>query len=70
MDILDPAGWATIEEVAEGLRLSPITVSRWVKTGYLRGAKVGSLWRIRVEDVEQFVRERMNQKQSEGRTDV
>lgn len=36
----------TIEEAARELRLSPLTVRRWVRAGKLRGVWLGNRWRV------------------------
>lgn len=37
----------TPEEVAERLVVSPNTIRTWLRTGELKGIKVGRLWRIK-----------------------
>jgi excisionase family DNA binding protein len=46
----------TPEEVAEKLSIKFRTVHGWLRTGKLKGVKVGRLWRIREEDLEEFVK--------------
>lgn len=47
----------TINEVAEILRVSDLTVYDWLKKGKLKGVQVGGwLWRIKREDFEEFVK--------------
>ncbi|MEM4625767.1 MAG: helix-turn-helix domain-containing protein [Candidatus Pacearchaeota archaeon] len=46
----------TPEEVAEILKVSVITVKKWLRSGELKGIKVGKFWRIREEDLEEFLR--------------
>ncbi|MEM5816034.1 MAG: helix-turn-helix domain-containing protein [Candidatus Aenigmatarchaeota archaeon] len=45
----------TPEEVAEILKVSVITVKKWLRSGELKGIKVGKLWRIREEDLQEFL---------------
>ena len=45
----------TPKEVAGILRVSPRTVQRWVKEGRLRAVRVGKLWRIPREALEEFL---------------
>lgn len=45
----------TPKEVAGILRVSPRTVQRWVKEGKLRAVRVGKLWRIPREALEEFI---------------
>jgi excisionase family DNA binding protein len=47
----------TVREVAELLRLRPITVYRLLKTTDFPGFKVGSTWRFSSEAVEKWMRE-------------
>lgn len=47
----------TPEEAAERLAVSPKTVRDWLRSGELKGVKVGRLWRIRPTDLEAFIRE-------------
>lgn len=44
------------EEVAERFKLKPKTVREWLRTGKLRGVKVGRLWRIEEKALEEFLR--------------
>ncbi len=46
-----PTMTLTIEEAARELRLSPLTVRRWVKAGKLPGVWLGNRWRIRRSDL-------------------
>ena len=45
----------TPEEVAERLRLSVITVKKWLRQGKLQGVKVGKLWRVPEEEVKKVM---------------
>ena len=49
----------TREEVATYLRVHPRTVERWLKSGSLKGYKLGkektSLWRIPEDEVNKFL---------------
>jgi len=47
----------TPEEVAEILTVKLRTVSEWLRTGKLKGVKVGALWRIRESDLEAFIKD-------------
>ena len=48
----------TIKEVAELLKVSDGGVRKWLKTGKLKGIKLGRIWRIKKSDLEEFVNER------------
>ena len=44
----------TVDEVAGRLRVHPETVRRWLRTGQMRGVRVGGRrtgWRIRLSEV-------------------
>jgi len=43
------------EEVAERLAVTPKSIRQWLREGRLRGIRAGRLWRIRPEDVEEFI---------------
>jgi excisionase family DNA binding protein len=42
----------TIQEAADALRVAPITVRRYIRSGRLRAVRVGRLLRIEKDDVE------------------
>lgn len=48
----------TSKQVSEILQVHPFTVLKYLKTGKLRGLKLGRVWRIRESDVERFLEER------------
>jgi PTS system nitrogen regulatory IIA component len=52
----------TIEEVAEYLRVSERTVYDWAQKGELPGGKLGTTWRFKREDVENWVNSRLSTK--------
>lgn len=45
----------TIDEVAEKLKVSRRTVYEWVRAGKLEAVKVGSLWRISEQALQDFL---------------
>lgn len=45
----------TVEEVAERLKVSRMSVYRWIKTGQLDAYKLGGEFRISEEAVERFL---------------
>lgn len=45
----------TIKEVAELLKMHPITIYRFVESGQLKAIKVGRSWRIRDEDINNII---------------
>lgn len=54
----------TPEQVAEMLSITERTILIWLRAGKMRGVKVGRLWRIREQDLEEF----LNKNQSELKT--
>jgi len=50
----------TKEEVAKYLRVHPRTIERWLKSGELKGYKLGrgktSLWRISKSELEKYLK--------------
>lgn len=42
-------------DVAERLKISVYTVKNYLRKGTIKGIKVGDLWRIREEDLEEFI---------------
>lgn len=55
----------TIEEVAEYLRVSERTVYDWAQKGDLPGGKLGTTWRFKRSDVENWVNSRISKPSSE-----
>lgn len=47
----------TPEQAADQLVVSPKTLRDWLRSGRLRGVKVGRLWRVRPSDLEAFIQE-------------
>lgn len=45
----------TPDEVAEKLAVKVRSVNEWLRTGKLKGVKVGRLWRVKEEDLEAFI---------------
>lgn len=54
----------TIEEVSAYLRVSERTVYDWAQKGDLPGGKLGTTWRFKREDVENWVDSRLSKKKS------
>lgn len=46
----------SLEEVAYRLNVSVQTVRRLIESGQLRGVKVGKQWRVRQEDLDDYIR--------------
>ncbi len=47
-------------QVAERLQLQERTVTRWLRTGYLRGFKLGKEWRVSSADLRSFMEKHAN----------
>jgi len=47
----------TPRETAEKLKVSEQTVLRWLREGKLKGIRAGKLWRIKEEDLQEFIKE-------------
>ena len=45
------------EEIAEQYSLKPGTVRLWIRQGKLKAVKLGNLWRIREEDLNEFIKQ-------------
>ena len=54
--------WLRVEDVAEQLDVGAESVRRWLRSGELRGTKLGDKagWRVRQEDLDAFTARRMN----------
>lgn len=47
----------SLKEAAEYLNLAEITVKRHLYSGRLKGYKAGGVWRIKMEDIQDFLKE-------------
>jgi excisionase family DNA binding protein len=54
--MMTPEKLYTPEGAAEALLVSPKTIRDWLRTGRLKGVKVGRLWRVRESDLEEFLK--------------
>lgn len=45
----------TVKEVAEMLRVSEMSISRYIKSGKLKAIKVGKMYRINEKDLKAFI---------------
>lgn len=48
----------TVEEVADRLKVSHMTVYRWIKAGQLGAYKIGGEFRITERDIEHYLKAR------------
>ncbi|AKJ65277.1 PTS sugar transporter subunit IIA [Kiritimatiella glycovorans] len=61
-----PHNIMTLEEVAEYLRVSERTVYDWAQKGVLPGGKLGTAWRFRRADIEDWVNRRLGSASEES----
>jgi excisionase family DNA binding protein len=52
----------TVRELAEYVRVNPFTVYRWVAQNRIPHLRVGRTVRFRLEDIDEFMRERGHKK--------
>jgi excisionase family DNA binding protein len=48
--------WLSVQQVAEHLQVSRVTVWRWLRAGRLSGIRVGRIRRIPLTSLQQFIR--------------
>lgn len=46
------------EQAAEAINVTPAAIREWLRTGELQGLKAGRLWRIRKNDLENFLKQK------------
>lgn len=51
-----PTTWMTLKQGAAHLTCSPSYLARQVRSGAVRGYKLGKLWKFAITDLEEFVR--------------
>jgi len=47
--------YRTVREVADLLKVSEVTVRRWIRDGALRAIDVGKGWRVGSDDLDAFI---------------
>ena len=50
----------TPSQISEHLQIHERTVTRWLRTGYLRGFKLGKEWRVSSADLHSFMEKHAN----------
>lgn len=55
---MDKHNFYTVNETAELLKLSHLTIWRYIKSGKLPAYKLGRDWRIKESDLEEFLESR------------
>lgn len=58
----DPPDFLTVNEVARQLRVTPLTLRRMLTSASFPGIKVGHVWRIRRQDLLEWMDRNHNQK--------
>ena len=56
----------TTAQVSRHIQIEMHTVTRWLRTGCLRGQKVGRCWRIAPDDLERFLESKANRPCEDG----
>ena len=56
----------TLDEVAKYLRVSERTVYDWAQKGEIPSGKIGTVWRFKKSDIEQWVNSRLSGSQKQG----
>ncbi|EJZ88245.1 excisionase family DNA binding domain-containing protein [Schaalia turicensis ACS-279-V-Col4] len=54
-DVNEP--WVNLEQVADHLTVSKDTIRNWIKEGLLPAYRVGKLYKFKLSEVDQWVRE-------------
>ncbi len=58
---LSESRFLTVQEVADLMRVSSMTVYRLIKSGEMRAARVGRSFRVREEDVNEYLEQSYTQ---------
>lgn len=53
---MKPEPWVSLAEIAEHLGVSMDTVHRWIRVRKMPAHKVGHFWKLKVSEVDQWVR--------------
>ena len=60
------AKFLTIQETARRFRIADQTVIDWIKSGKIKGAKLGHVWRVDVSSIEGLFKFHSTTKQKEA----
>ena len=52
----------TVEEVAKYLRVEESTVYTWAREGEIPAIKVGHFWRLKKQDIDEWLEKKRNKK--------
>jgi excisionase family DNA binding protein len=58
--ITDQIHWLTVKDVADKIYSGESSVRRWLKSGLLKGYKLGRDWKIDPADFQEFMRKSAN----------
>ena len=58
--------YLTTDEVGQRLRISRTTVIKLIDNGELLATQVGKVWRIKLSDLEEYLRQHANVKEDES----
>jgi excisionase family DNA binding protein len=56
----------TVDQVAEELHLHPQTIRNWIRNGKLRAVKLGHVFRVKREDMEEMIESHTGETSSLG----
>jgi excisionase family DNA binding protein len=48
--------WVSVDEVAQHLKVKPDTVYKWLERKHMPAHKVGRLWRFKISEVDNWIR--------------
>jgi excisionase family DNA binding protein len=57
LNVADTERWLSVEEIAAHLGVSKETVYRWLEKGKVPAHKVGRLWKFKIAEVDEWVRQ-------------
>jgi len=50
--------WLSVDEIAQYLGIKQDTVYKWIKRKKLPAHKVGRLWKLRISEIDEWVRQK------------
>jgi excisionase family DNA binding protein len=53
----------SVKDIASLLDLSPVTITRWCKSGFIPAIKVGQQWRISASEFEAWLKQQKEEAQ-------
>ncbi len=56
-DVTEPEKWVNLEDVADYLSMSKDAVRAWVRSGKLPSYKAGKMYKFKLSEVDEWVRE-------------